>query len=112
MKRFKPKNAQRLKDPYRKLKNAYAKCAGVFLSAALLPTNALAADPVAAIDNLSNLISNAISGVGGIIIIFGIVQIGMSIPAHDSSQRVTGFLSFFGGVVIAMHRFILDVIQT
>ena len=41
---------------------------------------------------------------------FGIVQIGMSLKSHDASQRANGFLTFFGGVVIAFAKDILDML--
>ena len=40
----------------------------------------------------------------------GIVQIGLSLKSHDASQRANGFMTFFGGVVIAFAKEILDTI--
>ena len=45
-----------------------------------------------------------------IILAFSVVQIGLSIKSHDPSQRANGFLTFFGGVVIAFAKDILDMI--
>ena len=88
----------------------------VFLMAAacllsLFSTTALAADPLATINNLSTFIFSAIRAIGVIMLAFGIVQIGMAMKSHDASQRATGFLTFFGGVVIAFAKDILDMIM-
>ena len=42
---------------------------------------------------------------------FGVVQIGLSLKSHDASQRANGFLTFFGGVIIAFAKDILDMIM-
>lgn len=84
--------------------------AAVFLLS-MLSTTALAADPLATIDNLSTFIFSAIRAIGVIMLGFGIVQIGMSLKSHDASQRANGFLTFFGGVVIAFAKEILDLIM-
>ncbi len=71
---------------------------------------ALADDPLAAINNLSAFIFSAIKAIGMILLGFGIVQIGLSLKSHDASQRANGFLTFFGGVIIAFAKDILDLI--
>lgn len=68
-------------------------------------------DPLKVIDNLSNLVFSIISGIGGIILGFGIVQIGMSFKSHDPSQRANGFMTFAGGVIIALAKPILTRIM-
>ncbi len=65
---------------------------------------------MAAINNLSDFIFSAIKGIGMILLGFGIVQIGLSLKSHDASQRANGFLTFFGGVIIAFAKDILDLI--
>ena len=70
-----------------------------------------AADPLGAITNLSNFIFSAIKTIGLILLAFGIVQIGLSLKSHDASQRANGFLTFFGGVIIAFANDILDLIM-
>ena len=69
-----------------------------------------AGDPLATIDNLSTFIFSAIKAIGLILLGFGIVQIGLSLKSHDASQRANGFLTFFGGVIIAFAKDILDMI--
>lgn len=79
---------------------------------ALLPVAvyANAADPLTTINNLSSFVFSAIKAVGVIILGWGVVQIGLSLQSHDASQRSNGFLTFFGGLVIAFAKEILDLI--
>ena len=56
------------------------------------------------------IFSSAIKAIGMILLGFGIVQIGLSLKSHDASQRANGFLTFFGGVIIAFAKDILDLI--
>lgn len=70
-----------------------------------------AADPLATINSLSDFIFSAIKAIGLILLGFGIVQIGLSLKSHDASQRANGFLTFFGGVIIAFAKDILDMIM-
>jgi len=69
-----------------------------------------AADPVQAVNNLSDFVFKVIKAIGLIILALGIVQLGLSLKSHDPSQRATGFLTVAGGVIIAMAREILDLI--
>ena len=74
-------------------------------------TTVFAADPLATINSLSTFIFSAIKAIGLILLGFGIVQIGLSLKSHDASQRANGFLTFFGGVIIAFAKDILDLIM-
>ena len=74
-------------------------------------TPVLADDPLAAITSMSDFIFSAIKAIGMILLGFGIVQIGLSLKSHDGQQRANGFLTFFGGVVIAFAKDILDLIM-
>lgn len=74
-------------------------------------TPALADDPLAAISGLSDFIFSAIKAIGMILLGFGVVQIGLSLKSHDAQQRANGFLTFFGGIVIAFAKDILDMIM-
>ncbi len=76
-----------------------------------LATPVLADDPLAAISGLSDFIFSAIKAIGMILLGFGIVQIGLSLKSHDAQQRANGFLTFFGGIVIAFAKDILDMIM-
>ena len=70
-----------------------------------------AGDPLSTINSLSDFIFSAIKAIGLILIGFGLVQIGLSLKSHDASQRANGFLTFFGGVIIAFAKDILDMIM-
>ena len=76
----------------------------------MLSSTVLAADPLSTINSLSDFIFSAIKAIGLILLGFGIVQIGLSLKSHDASQRANGFLTFFGGVIIAFAKDILDMI--
>lgn len=75
-----------------------------------VPAHAAGGDPVATINNLSTFIFGAIRAIGIILLGFGVVQIGLSLKSHDASQRANGFLTFFGGLLIAFSKTILDLI--
>ena len=81
------------------------------LMLSLMSNTVFAADPLVTINNLSDFIFSAIKAVGLILLGFGIVQIGLSLKSHDASQRANGFLTFFGGVIIAFAKDILDMIM-
>lgn len=85
----------------------------IALAAVLLLVNTVYAaspDPLTTISNLSDFIFSAIQLIGMVLLGFGIVQIGLSLKSHDASQRANGFLTFFGGVIIACAKAILDLI--
>ena len=86
----------------------------VLMAAAVMMTalssTALAADPLSTINSLSDFIFSAIKAIGFILLGFGVVQIGLSLKSHDASQRANGFLTFFGGVIFAFAKDILDMI--
>ena len=77
----------------------------------MMTNTVLAADPLATINGLSDFIFSAIKAIGLILLGFGIVQIGLSLKSHDASQRATGCLTLFGGVIIAFAKDILDMIM-
>ena len=84
----------------------------VLLTLSVMSNTVFAAgDPLATIENLSDFIFSAIKAIGLILLGFGIVQIGLSLKSHDASQRANGFLTFFGGVIIAFAKDILDMIM-
>ena len=77
----------------------------------LMTNTVFAASPLDTINGLSDFIFSAIKAIGLILLGFGIVQIGLSLKSHDASQRANGFLTFFGGVIIAFAKDILDMIM-
>ena len=77
----------------------------------LMTNTVFAGSPLDTINSLSDFIFSAIKAIGLILLGFGIVQIGLSLKSHDASQRANGFLTFFGGVIIAFAKDILDMIM-
>jgi len=67
-------------------------------------------DPLAVVNNLSDFIFGLIRAIGIIMLGFGIVQVGMSIGSHDSSQRANGFLALGGGILITFAKEIINLI--
>jgi hypothetical protein len=86
----------------------YILMAVIILTSYTVPVSA--ADPLTAINTLSTFIFSAIKAIGMILLGFGIVQIGLSLKSHDAQQRANGFLTFFGGVIIAFAKDILDTL--
>lgn len=67
-------------------------------------------NPLTVVNNLSDFIFGLIRAIGLILLGFGIVQVGLSLKSHDSSQRANGFLTLAGGVIITFAKEILDLI--
>lgn len=78
--------------------------------AAFAVVPAFAADPLAAINKLSDFIFSIIKAVGLIIAGWGVVQFGMSVQSHDPSQRTQGILCVLGGLLVFFAKDILDLI--
>ena len=105
-----------MKNKLQKAQNILRKSKNILIISAVVLSIAsgnafAAADPLGAINNLSTFIFSAIKTIGLILLAFGIVQIGLSLKSHDASQRANGFLTFFGGVIIAFAKDILDLIM-
>lgn len=99
-----------LQQKHRRVSRAYRFTAVLVFISNCLMIHACADDPLSTINNLSDFIFSAISAIGVILLGWGVVQIGMSLQSHDPSQRTNGFLCFFGGLLIAMSKAILDLI--
>ena len=52
----------------------------------------------------------ASGAVFGLLLAFGVLQIGMSLKSHDPSQRANGMLTLAGGIVITFTKEILTLI--
>lgn len=63
-----------------------------------------AGDPITTVNNLSTFIFSLIRAIGMILLGFGIVQVGLSLKSHDSSQRANGFLTLTGGIIITFRK--------
>lgn len=95
----------------KKAKKVYScLCLSLTLLCSFCSTALAAGDPLATINNLSDFVFSAIRAIGVILLGWGVVQIGMSLQSHDPSQRSTGFLTFFGGLLIAFAKEVLDLI--
>lgn len=67
-------------------------------------------DPITVVNNLSDFIFQLTKVVGGIIVGYSVVQIGLSFTSHDASQRVNGVLFFVGGAIIMCAKTIVKII--
>ena len=112
---MKNQNTQKTMMKIRKTQSILRKAKLTLTALAVMMTalsgTVFAADPLAAINSLSDFIFSAIKAIGFILLGFGVVQIGLSLKSHDASQRANGFLTFFGGVIIAFAKDILDMIM-
>ncbi len=68
------------------------------------------ANPLSAINNLSNFIFEIVQAVGVIMVLFGVVQFGLALKSHDPSQRANSLFTIVGGLVVAFAKAILDTI--
>ena len=95
----------------RRARKAYAVfvCLVAAMSLTVMPAMA-ADDPLAVVDNLSEIIFPLIRAIGLILLGWGIVQVGLSFQSHDPSQRSNGFLTLAGGIVITFTKEILTLI--
>lgn len=85
-------------------------CFVTFLSITT-PTVYAASDPLSVINNLSNFIFDIVTAVGGIMVVFGIVQFGMALKSHDPSQKANSIFTIVGGLIIAFAKTILNIIM-
>ena len=112
---MKNQNAQKTMTKIRKTQSILRKAKLTLTALAVMMTalsgTVFAADPLSTINSLSDFIFSAIKAIGFILLGFGVVQIGLSLKSHDASQRANGFLTFFGGVIIAFAKDILDMIM-
>lgn len=81
-----------------------------------LPIRALSATGVTEVDtmltNLNELITGLVKVIGGILCIYGILQVGMSFSGHDPSQRIQGLMCIGGAILIFFSPEILTALQT
>ena len=104
------KTIQRIAKAQKILSKAKLVLTALAVMMTALTGTVFAADPLGTINSLSDFIFSAIKAIGLILLGFGVVQIGLSLKSHDASQRANGFLTFFGGVIIAFAKDILDMI--
>ena len=101
---------QRIAKAQKVLRKAKLVLTALAVMMTALTGTVFAADSLGTINSLSDFIFLAIKAIGLILLGFGVVQIGLSLKSHDASQKANGFLTFFGGVIIAFAKDILDMI--
>ena len=106
LRKFKDRLGEKGVRRFRKASFAVMICAIAGTSTVVLAAD----DPLSVVNNLSNFIFGLIRAVSMLILVFSIVQIGLSIKSHDSSQRANGFLTLAGGIVITFAKEILSMI--
>ena len=57
------------------------------------------------------MITGLVKVIGGILCIYGILQVGMSFSGHDPSQRIQGLMCIAGAIIIFFSPEILTAIQ-
>ena len=81
----------------------------------LFSTVALAAegdtDAIGAMNNLVELLYGVTRVIGVVMILWGVVQLGISLAQHDPSQRVTAFMFIVGGILILFAKEIIGLIE-
>lgn len=114
MKQFKDKKTDMSGTPT-KARAIVALCRGLYVTlvlTALLAIPAFAADgdadALGALDSLNNLIFGFVKAIGIGFAAFGVMQLGMSISSHDTSQRITGLACVGGGALMFFAKSILS----
>lgn len=92
----------------KKSRTAFAVYAAVVLCLTCFTTTAFAAsDPLAVVNNLSDLIFGLIRAVGVILPGWGMFQVGLSFQSHGPPVVRKALLTLAGGVVIAFSKEVL-----
>ena len=83
----------------------------VMLTLFSFATPALAADPATdAVKNLSTFLFSIVRLVGIMMLLFGVVQLGLSLKGHDPSQRAAGLLTVVGGLLVTFSKEIIELV--
>ena len=114
------------KSLFRRLRKLLAVFAAVMvlMSCAVIPAQAAGAEALTLrplttgvtevdtmLNNLSGLITGIVKVIGGVLCIYGILQVGMSFSGHDPSQRIQGLMCIAGAIIIFFSPEILAAIQ-
>lgn len=75
-----------------------------------IPAVYAAEDPIGVINNLSSFIFSLTRAIGTIILVYGVIQIGLSFQTHDPSQKSNGIFTLVGGLIIAFAKEIIGLI--
>ena len=86
--------------------------ATAMIAVLIIPEIALAdgGDPIAVVNNFSDVLFALVRAFGMILIGVGIVQVGLSLKSHDPSQRANGIMTVAGGIIITFAKEILGLI--
>lgn len=68
-------------------------------------------DAIGAMNNLVELLYGVTRVIGVVMILWGVVQLGISLAQHDPSQRVTAFMFIVGGILILFAKEIIGLIE-
>lgn len=81
-----------------------------FLMSSLNICYASNGSPVQGINNLSTLIFSIISAIGGVILVWGFVQLGIALKKHDQASYSEAIMSIAGGLIIACAPWIVSYV--
>lgn len=73
---------------------------------------ALDIDITQMLNNTNTLMGTIITALGGIILLFGVANFGLSFLSHDPSQKATGLKCMVGGAIVASASSIVTYILT
>ena len=73
-------------------------------------TSAGEVDPIKAVNNLSLLVTTLVSAVGGVVLMFSVLQLGIAIKQQNSASKAEALLGILGGLVIACAPWVVNYI--
>ena len=91
-----------------KIRAAYLSTCGSLMACTL--TAFAEGDVLSSVNSLSDMLFDIIGAVGGIVALWGVVQVGMSVQSHDASQRSQGVMTLVGGLIVVFAKVILTSI--
>ena len=69
-------------------------------------------EPIKVLNNLTDLIFTVLRAVGVILLIWGMVQIALSLKSHDPSQRANSILFIGGAILVFAIQPIVNFLQS
>lgn len=91
-------------------KKVYMTMLLVSLFAAQLNVCYAVSDPLEGISNLETLLFSIVSAIGGVILLWSIVQLGIAIKKHDPAATTEAILGIVAGLCIACAPWIVSYI--
>lgn len=105
----------RLREKKNKCKRYIEQIRTGFMSAVLIASATCftyaATDPVAGIGNLNKLIASIVSAVGGIVLLWSAVQLGIAVKKHDPAATTEAFFGIAAGLIIAAAPWVVSYIN-